>query len=1243
MSLWHLRATLAAVAALCALIAIVPGAPAPAVAANGSWTGEYFNNLTLTGSPVLTRDDGPTLDFTWEDGPGPGVSADNWSARWQRTDTYTAGTYRLTVTGDDGVRVIVDGGLVLNAWVDQPPTTYFTDVALSAGSHTVRVDLYDTSNAATVKLTIQDVATIPQGWQGEYFNNKTLSGSPARTRNDGENIAFEWNASAPGSPFPGVIGNDNFSVRWTRQIDFAEGVYQFTTVSDDGVRLYVDGQLILDFWINQAPTVHSANKQMTAGQHTVVLEYFEAGGGASAYLDIIFRPELGGFVTEPIVTIPDVATAFQFAPDGRIFVAEKDGDVQIVQNGAMLPAPFYTVSPVNDYRDRGLIGITLDPNFATNGWVYLAYTYENNASDPGGLKTAQVIRVRGATPASNVADPATKAVLLGSQTGTPGKPSCENWPATADCIPSDYDSHSVGNLRFGADGMLYVATGDGASYASVDVRALRAQNIDRLSGKILRVNPATGAGLSDNPFYSGNTSDTRSKVWAYGMRNPFRFNFKPGTNLILGGDVGWDSWEEINKITAGLNLGWPCYEGADQQPGYAAYAQCQALYTAGTATPPLHTYAHPPSSAAVGGAFTGANGYSSAYQNTYFWGDYPRDQISVLRLDGASNLVPGSVDVFSSSGDGPVMIEVGPDGDIYYMSILTGEIRAIRFVGDNRAPVAVAAGSPTGGALPLTVNFSSAGSNDPDGQSITYDWDFGDGAPHSTAANPAHEYTIAGSYTATLTVTDPLFRTDTATVPIQAGNTPPVATITSPLDGSHYDIGQTINFTGTATDADQGTLPPSSMEWSIVFVHCTDETFTDCHTHPGVPATGASGSFFADDHGDFTYFDLSLTVTDAGGLQDTETISLTPNRVTLSFTSNRAGVQIAVESTSQTVPFTRSVPRGSGQTLFAPSPQTATGGATVYFSAWSDGGAQQHDVTANADTTYNAVFADPTPTPTPTPTATNTPTPTAALTFTPTPTVTPTPTATPVPPTGTATSTPTPTATSTPTPTACAGDIDCDGVTDAGDNCPAVANPSQENANGEIAVLPPPAAFDDVTNPDASPLGDACNPDIDNDGLTAPQEQSAGTNAALRDTDGDKVLDGPEVACGSDPLSPTSKPSGVDADGDFLPDACEAAAGSSTSNRDTDGDGVNDAVEYLRLGTNPASPSTDGDNCDDAREAASPNADYAVSAIDLSQIALRFMPSGGPGYHPSFDPNRDGAINALDLVAAAIKFGACQP
>jgi len=968
-----LRAALVALGLALVAAAAVRSAPAPrAYAAAGSWTGVYYNNMSLSGTAVLTRDDGPNLDFTWTGSPGGSVNGDQWSARWTKTDTLSAGTYHFAATSDDGVRVYVDGTKIIDAWKDQPATSYSADYAITAGSHTLVYEFYDNCCDAVAKLTYSAAAPPPPSsatWQGSYFNNMTLSGTAALTRDDGANLDFTW----PGAPGQGVNA-DQWSARWTKTDTFAAGTYRFTATSDDSVRVYVDGTKIIDAWVDQPATTYTADKALAAGSHTIRFEFYDNCCDAVARLTMQNLSDLSGFVTDTIVGGLNLPTVFAMSPDGRIFIGLKSGTIKVLSGGVL--KTFYTVSPVNDFHDRGLLGIALDPNFPATPYVYVSYTYDNNPSDIAGPKTVQVIRLTATGDTGGG-----KLVLLGSVTGSPSQPSCENFATTADCIASDSDTHTVGNLKFGPDGMLYVATGDGADAGSVDPLALRAQDINRLNGKILRVNPANGRGLADNPFYNGDLTATRAKVWARGVRNDFRFNFRPGTNTIISGDVGWDTWEEVNAITSGANLGWPCYEGNPQQPGYAAFSTCQSLYNAGGVTQARYSYNHSGQSAAVaGGAFTGANSYPPAYQNTYWFGDYARNQIFTAHFDAANNL-SGSVSTFSNGADGPVDFEIGPaDGDVYYLAINAGELRHIRYLNGNRPPTAVASGNPTAGVAPLTVNFSSAGSSDPDaGQAITYDWNFGDGSAHSSQPNPSHQYTTTGNYTATLTVTDPFGATGTATVPIQVGNTPPVATIGAPADGSHFNITDTITFSGSALDAQDGALTGARLAWTITLYHCSDLTFTSCHTHPYFSTTGSGGSFVAADHGDFVYYVIQLVATDSGGLTDTKAVTVTPNRTTLSFDADRAGVQLTVDGTAQTVPFTRSVPVKSQHVIFAPD--QVVGGTSLTFASWSDGGAQQHTVLADAAKSFTAHYVT-TPTPTATntavaPTATNTPAPSA--------------------------------------------------------------------------------------------------------------------------------------------------------------------------------------------------------------------------------------------------------------------------
>src|SRR5581483_5652125 len=335
-----------------------------------------------------------------------------------------------------------------------------------------------------------------------------------------------------------------------------------------------------------------------------------------------------------------------FLPDGRILLVQKHGRVLVYKNGAVLPTPFIDLSDrVNDYWDHGLLGIAVDPSFATNGYVYLLYTYENDPSQYAGTKTARLARY---TAVGDTASPSTERVLLGTVVGS----SCQNFPPGTDCIPSDEPSHSIGTLKFASDGTLFVSTGDAASSAFVDPLALRSMDLTSLAGKMLRIDP-TGQGLPTNPFWTGNASDNRSKVWAYGVRNTYRFHLRPGSDVPYGGDAEWSSWDEVNVFSRGANLGWPCYEGNYIQPGYQPLATCQALYAQGPGAvkAPLVATDHQGGGMAhTGGPFYTGTAFPAQYQGAYFFGDYANGWIRTLRVDSNDNLVSGPTD-FATGAD----------------------------------------------------------------------------------------------------------------------------------------------------------------------------------------------------------------------------------------------------------------------------------------------------------------------------------------------------------------------------------------------------------------------------------------------------------------------------------------------------------------------------------------------------------------------------------------------------------------
>ena len=253
--------------------------PAPTTTQTfAGWRGEYYGNLSFTGSPALVRDDS-NLDFNWGLGaPVASLPADFFAVRWTRALNFNAGTYRFRALADDGVRLWVDGQLVIDDWRDGGAGEVAADVALIQGLHNLRVEYYEAAGEANFKLWWETVGspTYPD-WKGEYWTNRQFSGSPALTRND-RAIDFDWALNAPAVGLP----VDEFSVRWTRWISFATGTYRFSARADDGLRVYLDGRVIIDEWHAADGARTYTSDQNLTGPHAVLVEYYEQGGRALA-------------------------------------------------------------------------------------------------------------------------------------------------------------------------------------------------------------------------------------------------------------------------------------------------------------------------------------------------------------------------------------------------------------------------------------------------------------------------------------------------------------------------------------------------------------------------------------------------------------------------------------------------------------------------------------------------------------------------------------------------------------------------------------------------------------------------------------------------------------------------------------------------------------------------------------------------------------------------------------------------
>jgi len=443
-----------------------------------------------------------------------------------------------------------------------------------------------------------------------------------------------------------------------------------------------------------------------------------------------------GFQESIVFSGLDHPTTLRFAPDGRVFVAEKSGVIKVFDGLAdTTPTVFADLSTnVHNFWDRGMLGLELDPNFATQPYVYVLYTYDHvlGSGTPAprwgtpGVLSDPCPNPPGATGDGCVVSgrlsrlDASGPVMTGSE-----QVLVEDW-----C--QQYPSHSTGGLAFGADGALYASAGDGASFAFVDYGqdgdplnpcgdppggsgsaltpptaeggALRAQDLRTngdpvsLDGTIVRVDRATGEGHPGNPFAASSDANTR-RIIAYGLRNPFRLSLRPGTNEIWTGDVGWGSWEEINRIVdpggSVENFGWPCYEGTPRELGYdsANLDLCEDLYRdSGAVTDPFFAYHHenrvvpnetcPTGTSSISGlAFEFYQGgpYPASFDGALFFADYSRDCIWVIKKDANGIPAPGLIETFVAPAANPVDLQMSPAGELFYVDFDLGSVRRIQF------------------------------------------------------------------------------------------------------------------------------------------------------------------------------------------------------------------------------------------------------------------------------------------------------------------------------------------------------------------------------------------------------------------------------------------------------------------------------------------------------------------------------------------------------------------------------------
>jgi glucose/arabinose dehydrogenase len=591
-------------------------------------------------------------------------------------------------------------------------------------------------------------------------------------------------------------------------------------------------------------------------------------------------------------------TALEVAPDGRIFICQQGGTLRIFKNGALLATPFLTKS-VHSSGERGLIGIALDPNFSSNGYVYIYFTLPDGSRNRISRVTANgdVMQANSEVTVLNL-DPLSSAT-----------------------------NHNGGGMVFGADGKLYVGVGDNAN-------SNNAQSLDTYHGKLLRIN-ADGSIPAGNPYTTG--SEQRRRVWSHGLRNPFTLDVQPGTGKIFVNDVGQSSWEEVNDATAsGKNFGWPMREGYSTDFDSPIYA-----YGRG-------------SSDGVGCSIAGGTFFNptttnwpAQYVGKYFFLDYCSSWINYLTI----NSIPAPRSAFGTNLGGSVVgLEVGTDGNLYYLSRGAGALYRIVYTLDNTpnitshpqsvsvSPGQIASFTVTAtGSTPLSYQWQKNNANIAGATSTTY-----------TIANV--NATHAGQYRVIVTNSAGSVTSNAATLTV---SNPPTAQIITPAEGTTYTAGSTISYSGNGTDTEDGTLPASAFTWWVDFHH-------DTHTHPHVAATTGSktGTFTIPNQGETSanvWYRLYLRVTDSQGATHTVFRDVTPLTSTITLLTQPEGLRVTLDGQPQTTPATITSVEGLLRTIGAVT-QTV-GGVTYEFDKWLHGGAASQTITTPAENvTYTAVY-----------------------------------------------------------------------------------------------------------------------------------------------------------------------------------------------------------------------------------------------------------------------------------------------
>jgi len=658
------------------------------------------------------------------------------------------------------------------------------------------------------------------------------------------------------------------------------------------------------------------------------------------------------------------AMSLAVLPNRSVVHTARDGTVRVTDAaGATTTAGKLTVYT---HDEEGLQGVAADPNFATNRFIYLYYSPA--LTTPGGDAPTEGTQAdwdrwkgelrlsRFVLNTNNTLDLASEKIVL--RVANDRGQCCH--------VGGDIDFDAAGNLYLTTGDDTNPFQSD--SYTPIDERTNRnpqfdaqrsSGNTNDLRGKVLRIKPQADGTYtipSGNMFAPG-TASTRPEIYAMGFRNPFRMSVDKATGIVYLGDYGPDAGStnpnrgpggqvEFNRITAPGNYAWPYCTGTNTatetyndfmfpsgpsgakfdcttgptnnsfrntgQQKLPAPKPAWIKYGGDSGTPPEFGGG---SESPMGGPvyrydpnLSSAIKFPQSLDGRYFAGEYGRQWIKAIEVTSSGGV--GDIGAFPWTGTQVMDMAFGPDGALYVLDYGSGSnnqaLWRVEYIGNqNRNPIAKAAADKTSGPSPLTVAFSSAGSSDPEGGALTYQWDFGDGTT-STAANPTKTYNTNGNYTATLTVRDPQSLPGSANVQISVGNTAPSVTMSSPADGALFSFGDTVNFTVNVSDPEDGAIDCTKVKVRYLLGH-------DSHQHELTSKNGCTGSITTPVDGEhdpaanvFGVYDAEYT--DAGGLTTHSVRKLQPrHRQAEHFSAQSGGLQLAQHAGAeggQTVGFT---------------------------------------------------------------------------------------------------------------------------------------------------------------------------------------------------------------------------------------------------------------------------------------------------------------------------------------------------